>query len=104
MATAFPTQLYEIVSEEEALSRNARCHSWQIAEREYYERLQEQNRQRWGLQSLPSPGQKCEHKCKWTFNYNQVCGFECSPIPNTNAQQYPIPIPNTNAHESNRSQ
>ena len=69
MATAYPTQLYEIVSEEEALSRNARQYP------------------RFGLTGwgggpqqpvimpapvmpgnppimAPAPGQQCEQKCR----------------------------------------
>ena len=86
MATAYPTQLNEIVSEEEALSRNAR----------QYPRQYPPQYTGWGgvpQQPVimpapvmpgnppimaPAPGQRCEQKCQWSyFQQRQICDWHC---------------------------
>ena len=86
MATAYPTQLYEIVSEEEALSRNAR---------QYPRQYPRQNPQPVYFPQqpvimpapvmpgnppimAPAPGQRCEQKCQWSyFQQRQICDWHC---------------------------
>jgi len=72
LATANPTQLYEKVSVEEALSRNAR----------QYPGYPPQQYQ--GYPAVPYPGVAvgpqpgCEQKCHWSyFQQRQICDWWC---------------------------
>ena len=79
LATANPTQLYEKVSEEETLSRNAR----------QYPGYPPQQVQQVPYPAFPYPGVAmgpqppipragCEQKCHWSyFNQRQICDWWC---------------------------
>ena len=80
MATASPTQLYEKVSEVEALSRND-----QLDAQMFYQNLQEETLSRSARQQGckggpcgPQIQQPCEKYCWWsTFNRKYVCEWHC---------------------------
>ena len=71
MATAYPTQLYEKVSEAEALSRNARQYP-------YYPSYPQPVP---GYPVIPVPGYGqpgCEQRCQWsTFQGREICDWHC---------------------------
>ena len=82
MATAYPTQFYEIVSEEEALSRNARQYPVAVPQPVYIPQQPV---------IMPAPvmpgnppimapavGQRCEQRCQWSyFQQRQICDWHC---------------------------
>ena len=68
MATANPTQLYEKVSEEEALSRNARQYGYDAYGYARYPQV--------AYPTMPRVG--CELKCQWSyFQQRQICDWWC---------------------------
>ena len=82
MATAYPTQFYKIVSEEEALSRNARQYPVAVPQPVYIPQQPV---------IMPAPvmpgnppimapavGQRCEQRCQWSyFQQRQICDWHC---------------------------
>ena len=82
MASAYPTQFYEIVSEEEALSRNARQYPVAVPQPVYIPQQPV---------IMPAPvmpgnppimapavGQRCEQRCQWSyFQQRQICDWHC---------------------------
>ena len=82
MVTATPFQIYEQVSEEEALSRNARQYPVAypqpvvIPQQPVIMPAQVYNPGPPIIQ--PAPGQKCEQKCTWSyFQQRQICDWWC---------------------------
>ena len=82
MATANPTQVYELVSEEEALIRNARQYNQPLGQlpakqNQVYEPVSDdkaliRNRRQYGGRSA------CETRCYWShFEHRQICDWWC---------------------------
>ena len=83
MATANPTQLYEKVSEEEALSRNDQLDGQMIYHVSQEEALSRNARQ-YGYARYPQvayptmPRIGCELKCQWSyFAQRNICDWWC---------------------------
>ena len=82
MATAFPAQLYEIVSEEEALSRNARQYPQPY--------VQPYPQPGYVQPGYPQPGYvqpvvpvtgRCEVRCQWSyFQGREICDRHCTRL------------------------
>ena len=91
LATAKPTQVYEFVSEEEALLeersnfRNARQYKRQYQRQYPYFPAPHQPvinlnpyPQAQPPMVMPGPGQKCEQKCVWSYiQQAQICEWYC---------------------------
>ena len=82
MVTATPFQIYEQVSEEEALSRNARQYAVayqrpvMIPQQPVIMPAPVYNPGPPIIQA--APGQKCEQKCQWSyFQQRQICDWWC---------------------------
>ena len=72
MATAIPTQLYEKVSEVEALSRND-----QLDGQIFYQVSQEEALSR-NARQYGGYGQRCEKICQWSyFEKRTICDWHC---------------------------
>merc|ERR1712235_170526 len=82
LATANPTQVYEVVSEEEALIRNARQYPQDLGQlpanqHQVYEPVSNEealirNRRQYGGRS------PCETRCYWShFEKRQICDWWC---------------------------
>ena len=75
MATANPVQLYERVSEEEALSRNARQYPYYP---QPYPPMAPGYPQVPALVRASGPGPGCEQKCQWSFfEKRTICDWWC---------------------------
>jgi len=73
LATAIPTQLYEKVSEVEALSRNDQLDGqifYQVSQEEALSR----NARQYGGYRPP----RCEQRCQWSyFEKRTICDWHC---------------------------
>ena len=77
LATANPTQVYELVSEEEALVRNARQYPYYPAPRQPVIDLNPYPQPQPPI-VMPGPGIKCEQKCVWSYiQQAQTCEWYC---------------------------
>ena len=73
MATAIPTQLYEKVSEVEALSRND-----QLDGQMFYQFSQEEALSRNARQYGGYGQRRCEQRCQWSyFEKRTICDWHC---------------------------
>ena len=78
MATAYPTQLYEIVSEEEALTRNARQYPQPVYIPQQPVIMPAPVMPGNPPIMAPAVGQRCEQKCQWSyFQQRQICDWIC---------------------------
>ena len=78
MATATPVQLYDKVSEEQALSRNARQYPGRpYIPNPYVPDMVNPYGNTMILGAGPGPG--CEQKCQWSyFQQRQICDWWCA--------------------------